>query len=214
MGEMAPLIRTTEPNSPGTASKRRLLNTEDAADVSFSEQLQIAAGRLMYAPQCGLFYASLLLASITEIVWISHPWLNPLKCCKLFYPQSTAFFVVEAYLTLGLIAETTLTLLWQRGAFWQSGSNIFDAVVCAMSILSFGLYWYGGEAQLDELVLLVMVLWIGLRIARLTAILRKIRERRRRGQEVLDVAFNDGDADNSDEDDDIELATPRPGGAP
>ena len=57
--------------------------------------------------------------------------------------------------------------------------------------------------RLDELVLLVMVAWLALRIARLTAILQKIRERRRRGLEVLDVAFPDI---NDDDDDDEEMA--------
>ena len=62
---------------PGTTSKRRLLSDEAGTSVTLAEQLQIAAGRLIYAPQCGLFYASLLTASVTEIVWISHPWVNP-----------------------------------------------------------------------------------------------------------------------------------------
>ena len=179
-GEMAALLgnRPSPDSAPGTTSKRRLLD-DSASSVGLSEQLQIAAGRLVYAPQCGAFYSSLLVASITEIVWISHPWLNPrhwcapprshhravvrvwcvivsdrlsicsracTHSCKVFYPQSTAFFFVEAYLTLGLVAETTVTLLWQRGAFWSSGANWFDAIVCAMSVFSFALYWYGGEA--------------------------------------------------------------------
>ena len=185
-------------SAPGTTSKRRLLD-ESGSAVSISERLQIAAGRLIYAPHCGFFYGSLLAASITEIVWISHPWINPRHCCKVYFPKSKAFFLVEAYLTLGLIAETTVTLLWQRSAFWRSGANWFDAIVCAMSIFSFGLYWYGGEARLDELVLLVMVAWLALRIARLTAILQKIRERRRRGLEELDVAFPDGGLDDDDD---------------
>ena len=60
-----------------------------------------------------------------------------------------------------------------------------------MSLLSFGLYWMGGEAEarLGELLLFIMVGWLALRILRLTAILQKIRERRRRGLEELDVAF-------------------------
>ena len=72
------------------------------------------AGRLIFAPSMGAFYASLLAASITEIVWISHPWLSTPGSFRLFYPQSRIFFAVEAYLTLGLVAETSLTLVWQR----------------------------------------------------------------------------------------------------
>lgn len=165
-----------ERTAPGTASKHRLLDDE-AVGVGVSEQLQIAAGRLIYAPQCGLFYASLLTASIVEIVWISHPWVPsgyhwcvrtrtlshesnaiasaplttalPLPHCSLVshgksfsschfsYPRSRVFMCIEAYLTCGLVAETTVTLLWQRGAFWASKSNWFDAIVCCMSILSF-----------------------------------------------------------------------------
>ena len=136
---MASLLRKDSGGPPGTTSKRRLLE-DDAAAVGLSEQLQIAAGRVIYAPQMSAFYASLLTASITEIVWISHPWMSK-KSGHFFFPKSTAFFLVEAYLTLGLVAETTLTLLWQRAAFWRSAANIFDAFVCACSIFSFGLYW-------------------------------------------------------------------------
>ena len=78
-------------------------------------------------------------------------WLNRRHCCRLFYPQSRIFFIVEAYLTLGLVAETSLTLLWQRKAFWKSTGNWFDAIVCATSVMSFGLYWFGGATGLlDE----------------------------------------------------------------
>ena len=57
---------------------------------------------------------------------------------------------------------------------------------------------------------LSQVAWLALRIARLTAILQKIRERRRRGLEVLDVAFPDGaDEDEDDEEmGDLEQPTP------
>ena len=248
----------TEP--PGTISKRRLLDPDGSGDT-LAEQLHITAGRLLYAPQCGIFYLSLLGASIAEIVWISHPWLNPMHCCRLFFPTSRLFFFIEAYLTLGLVAETTLTLLWQRKAFWSSCTNLFDVTVCAMSLFSFALYWcahaqratasephtatalstrwhnrahiaahnsalthhphtalslslfarrYGGGtssslARLDELVLLIMVGWLALRIARLTAIVQKIRERHRRGLEALDVAFPDGDDDDDESEDEMSL---------
>ena len=78
--------------------------------------MQIAAGRIIYAPSCGVFYASLLAASITEIVWISHPWLSTKASREhlFYYPKSRLFLAVEAYLTLGLVAETSLTLIWQR----------------------------------------------------------------------------------------------------
>ena len=250
----------TEP--PGTISKRRLLDPDGSGDT-LAEQLHITAGRLLYAPQCGIFYLSLLGASIAEIFWISHPWLNPMHCCRLFFPTSRLFFFIEAYLTLGLVAETTLTLLWQRKAFWSSCTNLFDVTVCAMSLFSFALYWcahaqpqqastaaashshsahhamaqqsarslsqsrshthpptalslslfarrYGGGtssslARLDELVLLIMVGWLALRIARLTAIVQKIRERHRRGLEALDVAFPDGDDDDDESEDEMSL---------
>ena len=157
-----PLLGSASSSTPGTLSKRRLLDEDDDL-VGTSDYLQIAvrtadlapwthqlcasacdlidlrqkyracafaqAGRVMNAPSCGAFYASLLAASITEIVWISHPWINPMHCCKLFYPQSRIFFAVETYLTLGLVAETSITLCWQRRAFWSSFGNWFDAAV-------------------------------------------------------------------------------------
>ena len=50
-----------------------------------------------------------------------------------------------------IVAETSLTLMWQRQAFWRSVGNWFDAIVCASSVLSFGLYWFGGATGLlDE----------------------------------------------------------------
>lgn len=64
---------------------------------------------------------------------------------------------MEAYLTLGLVADVALTLLHQRQAFWHSLSNWFDSVVCASSIASFALYWVGGTVLLDEALLFVMV---------------------------------------------------------
>lgn len=138
-------------STPGTVSKRQRYLEDEESTVGLFDHAQIAAGRLMHAPSCGVFYASLLIASLTEIIWISHPWINPMHCCKLFYPQSRLFFIVEAYLTLGLVAETSLTLMWQRQAFWRSVGNWFDAIVCASSVLSFGLYWFGGATGLlDE----------------------------------------------------------------
>ena len=129
----------------------------------------------MHAPACGAFYASLLVASVTEIVWISHPWINHWHCCRLYYPQSKLFFAVETYLTLGLVAETSLALCWQRRAFWSSTSNWFDAIVCVASIASFMLYYVGGHTGLlDEALLLVVVGWLALRIARLAVSIRKL----------------------------------------
>jgi hypothetical protein len=171
-----------------------------AAHPTFSSRAQ--AGRLMYAPSCGLFYASLLLASLTEIIWISHPWINPTHCCRLFYPKSRVFFAVEAYLTLGLVAETSLTLVHQRRAFFRSFMNWFDLVVCGSSLLSFGLYWSGGPtAVLDEAILLVMVGWVALRLARLVIVVRRLlRERRRRNFAAqLDIAFPDEDGRESED---------------
>ena len=35
----------------------------------------------MHAPSCGAFYLSLLAASLTEIIWISHPCVRPRRQC-------------------------------------------------------------------------------------------------------------------------------------
>lgn len=92
--ETSALLGSASHSAPGTQSKRRFID-EEGEVVSFSDYIQIAAGRVKNAPSCGAFYASLLAASITEIVWISHPWINPRHCCKLYYPESHVFFLVE-----------------------------------------------------------------------------------------------------------------------
>ena len=172
----------------------------DQHGVSSSEYAQIAAGRLIYSRSCGAFYISLLAASLTEIVWILHPWADPMHCCRMAYPTSPLFFVVESYLTLGLIAETGLRFLWQRDAFWLQPANIFDTAVCGMSILSFLLYWRQTSEDLEIVVLLIMLSWLVLRIARLAAILQKIRERRRSTAHHIDIAFPDDFEDLSADD--------------
>ena len=117
----------------------------------------------------------------------------------------------QAYLTIGLVAETSVTLCWQRRAFWLSLGNWFDAAVCVTSILSFMLYWYGGRTGLlDEALLFVMVGWLALRIARLVMTLKKVlRERSRRSMAAhLDIAFPEND-DDDDDDDGSDVESPR-----
>lgn len=213
---MSPLAHVLRIHGAGhCANFPRTSHCETSASSCLA--LCVQAGRVMHAPACGAFYASLLVASVTEIIWISHPWINHWHCCRLYYPQSRLFFAVETYLTLGLVAETSLALCWQRRAFWSSSSNWFDAIVCVASIASFGLYYYGGHTGLlDEALLLVVVGWLALRIARLAASIRKLlRERSRRSMaSALDVAFpEDGASDDTSEDDsDAELGGGRRGG--
>ena len=45
-----------------------------------SEYVQTVATRVVYSRGYGAFYVSLLAASITEIVWIFHPWTD--HCCR------------------------------------------------------------------------------------------------------------------------------------
>jgi hypothetical protein len=168
--------------------------------ISSSEYAQIAAGRLMYLPSWGLFLASLLVASLTEIVWITHPWMDPMHCCHIAYPKSKLFFAVETYLTLGLIFETGLRFVWQRRSFWLHWGNWFDVGVCGMSTVSFFLYWWHTSADIEAIVLVIMVAWLVLRVARLTAIVAKIRERRRLTMDHLDVAFPEEDEEPGDGD--------------
>jgi len=176
-----------------------LLLHDDSA-VSGTEYAQIAASRLMYSPSCGVFYASLLAASLTEIVWILHPWMDQSRGAhiRVAYPRSRIFFAVETYLTLGLVGETTLRFVWQRSAFWLSCNNWFDAIVCGMSCLSFFLYWKRASVVLEEAFLLVVLVWLVLRIARLVTIIQKIRQRRRTMADHLDVAFPE-EEDSEDE---------------
>lgn len=102
------------------------------AFMSQEEYLQTVASRVLYSSSCGAFYLSLLVASLTEIIWMLHPWIG--HCCHLSYPKSKVFFAVEAYLSIGLFGETALRLIWQRRRFWSDGGNIFDAAVSVLSM--------------------------------------------------------------------------------
>ena len=118
MAEVDPLLPTRRASTPPP--------TPSYATPS-SEYVQTVATRVVYSRGYGAFYVSLLAASITEIVWIFHPWtdhccrstrpacaahsppmheLGPLpalgRSCRLAYPTSPVFFVVESYLTLGV----------------------------------------------------------------------------------------------------------------
>mmetsp|Transcript_14982 Transcript_14982/g.34324 ORF Transcript_14982/g.34324 Transcript_14982/m.34324 type:complete len:273 (-) Transcript_14982:64-882(-) len=157
--------------------------------MSKEEYLQTIASRVLYSRSCGAFYMSLLAASLTEIIWIAHPWVSQVHCCRLSYPRSRLFFAVEAYLTVGLAGETTLRILWMRAAFWRQCGNIFDAIVSALSLLSFALYLDDLSQDLELVVLVVMGSWIALRIMRLLAVARSLHSQRRKSQEDLEVNF-------------------------
>lgn len=94
--------------------------------------MQTVASRVLYSGSCSAFYLSLLAASLTEIIWMLHPWIG--HCCHLSYPKSRVFFAVEAYLSIGLFGETTLRLIWQQRRFWSDKGNIFDAAVSVLSM--------------------------------------------------------------------------------
>jgi len=169
---------------------------ESASFVDNSEYIHAIASRVLYSRTCGAFYVSLLVASITEVVWILHPWLwsKPAgQYPRIRYPRSRLFFAVETYLTVGLAGETTLRMLWQRARFWGQCGNVFDAVVSALSVLSFVLYVDRVAQSLEVVVLLVMVSWIGLRLARLLAVARSLHARQRSASQNLDVDFASSD---------------------
>ena len=168
--------------------------------VSSVEYAHIAAGRLITSRSCGFFYVSLLAASITETVWILYPWMNVESCCHIRFPESPLFFLVEAYLTIGLVADVSARGVWERGAFCAQRGNVFDAIVCGLSILSFGLYYARVDDQVEAAVLLIRLAWLVLRLVRLVAIVQKIN--RRNAARHLDVSFPDDD--DCDELNDVE----------
>lgn len=169
------------------------------AAPSTRDYAQVWASRVMYSRSCGFFYASLLAASITEIIWILHPWIDTRHCCHVEYPQSPLFFFVEAYLTVGLVAETSVRFLWQRDDFWASPGNVFDAGVCGLSVLSFLLYLRRSAQDVEVVVLVLMLTWLILRIARLLTVANKVRTHlvSQRSLQHLDIAFPE-DGEDSD----------------
>ena len=157
------------------------------------EYLQTVASRLLYSRSISLFYVSLLAASIVEVVWILHPWATPGHERRISYPNSRAFFVVEVYLTFGMVCETALRIVLLRAAFWSDFGNIFDAAVCALSILSFLLYIDEVAQSLEVALLVVMAGWVLLRIARLMTVARTL-HRQRSDASRLDVNFGVADS--------------------
>ena len=60
----------------------------DVHNVTSDEYLQTIASRLLYSRSCGVYYFSLLAASVTEVVWILHPWAVPGHERRIDYPDS------------------------------------------------------------------------------------------------------------------------------
>uniref|UniRef100_A0A7S4C244 Ion transport domain-containing protein n=1 Tax=Chrysotila carterae TaxID=13221 RepID=A0A7S4C244_CHRCT len=176
--------REEEPLLLRSASKLRASNF-----MTQEEYIQTIASRVLYSRSCGAFYISLLIASLTEIIWILHPWMSAANCCQLAYPRSRVFFLVETYLTVGLAGETTLRILWLRGRFWQQCGNVFDAAVSALSLLSFILYVDDLSQDLEIVVLGLMGCWIALRLLRLLTVAKNLHSQRRQAAQALDVNF-------------------------
>jgi hypothetical protein len=176
--------------------------------ISNQEYAQTVATRVVYSRGYGAFYVSLLVASITELLWVLHPWASG-GCCRLAYPTSPVFFVVESYLTIGLVGDTVLRMVWQREAFWTQCGNVFDVSVSALSIVCFAVYmadsapiggsnpssdsqghaWSAAHAfgphvgtvdqELEVVFLSLMVVWVALRLARLAAVAKNLHSQRR-----------------------------------
>ena len=76
------LLHSLGGDARSAAASPRVLVTKLAlipcAQISFMSQeeyLQTVASRVLYSRSCGAFYLSLLVASLTEIIWIAHPWV-------------------------------------------------------------------------------------------------------------------------------------------
>ena len=185
--------RRTAVSAPSTPSvgRRKMGEREQSfGDVSREEYVQTVATRVVYSRGYGAFYVSMLAASITEIVWILHPWTDPAHCCSLRYPDSPVFFVVESYLTLGLVGDTALRMKWQGREFWTQWGNKFDFGVSVLSICCFGVYMADIDQELEVVFLVLMIVWLGLRIARLAAVAKNLHSQRRTAAAgSLDVKF-------------------------
>ena len=71
MAEVDPLLPARRASTPPPSSSYA---------TPSSEYVQTVATRVVYSRGYGAFYVSLLAASITEIVWIFHPWTD--HCCR------------------------------------------------------------------------------------------------------------------------------------
>ena len=65
---------------PLLPARRVCGSTPSSYATPSSEYVQTVATRVVYSRGYGAFYVSLLAASITEIVWIFHPWTD--HCCR------------------------------------------------------------------------------------------------------------------------------------
>ena len=195
------------------AQTNALLGDSRSSDVSFEEKAQILASRIIHSQGIcmPIFHVSLLAASVTEIVWIMHPWAEE-GCCRISYPTSPLALAVEAYLTLGLLGETLLRMAWLRAAFWAAWGNVVDCTVSglsllsfllllllALSLLSFVLYVRQTSQDLELVVLVLMICWLLLRIVRLYTVAKNLAtsHRRRSTKSEIRFDFGDNDADES-----------------
>ena len=65
---------------PLLPARRVCGSTPSSYATPSSEYVQTVATRVVYSRGYGAFYVSLLAASVTEIVWIFHPWTD--HCCR------------------------------------------------------------------------------------------------------------------------------------
>ena len=49
----------------------------------------------------------------------------------------------------GLVGDTALRMVWQRGAFWGQCGNVFDVSVSALSLVCFGVYMADIDQELE-----------------------------------------------------------------
>jgi len=73
---------------PLLPARRACGSTPSSYATPSSEYVQTVATRVVYSRGYGAFYVSLLAASITEIVWIFHPWTD--HCCRSTRPPACA----------------------------------------------------------------------------------------------------------------------------
>ena len=151
------------------------------------EYINILARRLIFSRFYSCFFVSLIVACITEVLWVLLPHGGGVGQI----PTDTAFVAIEAYVTVGLALELLLRGILQHKTFWlfcSECANVLDCVVVALSILSNILTFTGHQTEtgmvLSEILITGRVIF---RLMRLGALTKSFRRQQAAATHTLEV---------------------------
>ena len=156
-----------------------------SAASSYTEYVEILARRILFSRLHSTLCATVLGASVIEVLWIVLPssasgWGH--------MPNHWLFFIVESYVTLGLMGEIALRVALERRAFFDKRSNIFDTIVAVVSVIVSLLYTAGLETAMEFAAAEALVtLRIVFRLLRLLSLTKGFKRHRQAADRKMEL---------------------------